>query len=240
VIWTQTRSWRINDCGAKISVVEKLRYRDLPYTNAIPLPTNVRGAARESNFQKTDSRAYLGSKTVQPMGGSSENWSFVVKTHAFLEAAVSQLLAEHIDPRLKPVFDRLELSNPSTGKLALLQPLDLLTDAELKFVRKFSELRNMLVHNINKVQFTFSEHLASLDKNQITAFTDWIVFFAHSDKTIGYARRMVRERPQQSLWLGTIVLVTHCVHLMKTATDERQKKIENAVRELKSGIITLH
>ncbi len=53
-------------------MVEKLRDRDLPYTNAFPLPTNVRGAARESKFQETDSRAYLGSKTVQPMGGSSD------------------------------------------------------------------------------------------------------------------------------------------------------------------------
>lgn len=52
-------------------MVEKLRYCDLPYTNTFPLPTDVRGAARESKFQKTDSRAYLGSKTVQPMGGSS-------------------------------------------------------------------------------------------------------------------------------------------------------------------------
>ena len=52
-------------------MVEKLRYRDLPCTNAFPLPTNVRGAARESKIQETDSRAYLGSKTVQPMGGSS-------------------------------------------------------------------------------------------------------------------------------------------------------------------------
>jgi len=73
VIWPQARSWGINDCGAEILVVEKLRYRDLPYTNAFPLPTNVRGAARESKFQETDSRAYLGSKTVQPMGGSSDN-----------------------------------------------------------------------------------------------------------------------------------------------------------------------
>ena len=71
MIWPQARSWRINDCGAKISVVENLRYRDLPYSNAFPLPTNVKGAARESKFQETDSRAYLGSKTVQPMGGSS-------------------------------------------------------------------------------------------------------------------------------------------------------------------------
>lgn len=33
--------------------------------------SDVRGPARESKFHKTDSRAYLGSKTVQPIGGSS-------------------------------------------------------------------------------------------------------------------------------------------------------------------------
>ena len=78
MIWTQARSWRINDCGAKISVVEKLRYRDLPYINAFPLHTNVRGEVRESKFQKTDLRAYLGSKTVQPMGGSSNHVQHLV------------------------------------------------------------------------------------------------------------------------------------------------------------------
>ena len=72
MIWPQARSWRITDCGAEISVVERLRYRDLPYPNAFPLPTKVRGAARENKFQETDSRAYLGSKTVQRMGGSSD------------------------------------------------------------------------------------------------------------------------------------------------------------------------
>src|SRR3990167_9366614 len=33
---------------------------------------DLRGTAREREFQETDSRAYLRSKTVQPMGGSSE------------------------------------------------------------------------------------------------------------------------------------------------------------------------
>jgi hypothetical protein len=57
-------------CGKIGEAAEKAGInRDLPYTNAFPLPTEVRGAARESKFQETDSRAYLGSKTVQPMGG---------------------------------------------------------------------------------------------------------------------------------------------------------------------------
>ncbi len=169
-----------------------------------------------------------------------DNWSFVVKAHALLEAAVSQLLAEHIDQSLKPVFDSLELSNLTSGKLAFLKPLDLLAVAERKFIKEFSQLRNKLVHNINKVQFTFSEHLSSLDKNQTTAFTDWIVFFAKSEKQIGYYRRMVRDDPQVVLWLGTLVLVTHCVS-MKIATNEGQKRqIENAVHELKNKLPTLH
>ena len=33
----------------------------------------MRGKAREREFQETDSRAYLRSKTVQPMGGSSNS-----------------------------------------------------------------------------------------------------------------------------------------------------------------------
>ena len=52
---------------------------------------------------------------------SDEDWSFVVKAHAFAEAAVTHLLVIRLrEPRLYDVFARLEMSNAATGKLAFV------------------------------------------------------------------------------------------------------------------------
>ena len=53
-----------------------------------------------------------------------DDWSFVIKLHALLEAACTQLLLFHFkEPALGRVLARLELSNKTTGKVAFLDAL---------------------------------------------------------------------------------------------------------------------
>ena len=76
-----------------------------------------------------------------------DDWSFVIKVHALIEAAVSHLLAEVAgQPALLDVFTQLELSNGRTGKIAFAKALECLEDYERGSIRKLSELRNQLVH----------------------------------------------------------------------------------------------
>jgi hypothetical protein len=112
-----------------------------------------------------------------------DDWSFVIKAHALIEAAVSQLLTQHVgDTRLSEVFERLELSNTQTGRLAFVKALNLLSDNERRFVRGFSELRNRLVHNVHNVRFRFADDLVVMGTNQRTAFLDWVTYGASKSR----------------------------------------------------------
>lgn len=49
-----------------------------------------------------------------------DDWSFVIKAHAMLEAAVTELVLEHLgETRLKEVVDRLPLSDGQIGKVVI-------------------------------------------------------------------------------------------------------------------------
>ncbi len=99
------------------------------------------------------------------------DWSFIVKSHAFLEAALTHLLVTELGrPALQDTFARLELSNKTTGKMAFLKSLSLLDDDSRRFVTALSELRNQVVHDVRNVGFTFASHLASLSDSERKAF----------------------------------------------------------------------
>lgn len=102
---------------------------------------------------------------------SEDDWSFVIKMHALFEAAISQLLVHHIGrPELSDIFARLELSNSTTGKLAFAKALGYVEDEERRFVRKWSELRNVLVHDVTNTSFKIAVHLQLLDSVQRRQF----------------------------------------------------------------------
>lgn len=86
---------------------------------------------------------------------NEDDWSFVIKSNALVEAVISELLtAKAGDDRLHSLFRRLDLSNVESGKLAFAKALDLLTSEQRQFIRRLSELRNSLVHNVEGLSFS--------------------------------------------------------------------------------------
>ena len=68
-----------------------------------------------------------------------DDWSFVIKLHALLEAACTHLLMFHFrEPELNDVISRLELSGRTVGKTVFLGKLGLLG----KEYRRFLSLRS--------------------------------------------------------------------------------------------------
>ena len=91
-----------------------------------------------------------------------DDWSSVIKRHALVESNVSELILAHIgDARLHPVVDRLPLANDGTGKLALAKELELLDGRQRGFVKKRSELRNTLVHDVNQPGFVLQDYVGA-------------------------------------------------------------------------------
>jgi hypothetical protein len=106
---------------------------------------------------------------------SEDDWSFVIKIHALIEATVTHLLSNAVDPKLRPVFERLPLSGGPFGKTTFAEAVGAMSRPERRFVQQLSELRNKLVHDVLRVSFRFDEYLGTLDKNQRKAFgqSDW-------------------------------------------------------------------
>jgi hypothetical protein len=95
------------------------------------------------------------------------DWSFVIKLHALLESAVSQLLVNAVARKeLADVFASLEMSNTKTGKLAFVKALELLPKAHLDFIRALSELRNQLAHRVKNVSFDLTGHFLRERENR--------------------------------------------------------------------------
>jgi hypothetical protein len=100
-----------------------------------------------------------------------DDWSFVIKSHAFLEAALTHLLADHLGREdLLPVFAYLETSNVRTGKLAFVKAFDLLDKGARRFIHTLSELRNDLVHEISNVNFNFDTYVSQLNDKERKEF----------------------------------------------------------------------
>jgi hypothetical protein len=100
-----------------------------------------------------------------------DDWSFVIKSHAFLEAALTHLLADHLGKEdLLPVFAYLETSNVRTGKLAFVKAFDLLDKGARRFIHTLSELRNDLVHEVGNVNFSFTQYVANLSDKERNEF----------------------------------------------------------------------
>jgi len=100
-----------------------------------------------------------------------DDWSFVIKSHAFLEAALTHLLADHLGKEdLLPVFAYLETSNVRTGKLAFVKAFDLLDKGARRFIHTLSELRNDLVHEVSNVGFNFADYVSNLSDKERKEF----------------------------------------------------------------------
>jgi hypothetical protein len=92
-----------------------------------------------------------------------DDWSFVIKAHALIEAAVTHALVVRTGlENSAEFFSYLELSASETGKLALAKSIDLLDEDERRFVRALSELRNKFVHDVKNVQMTLMKYIASV------------------------------------------------------------------------------
>jgi hypothetical protein len=102
---------------------------------------------------------------------TSDDWAFIIKVHALMEASVSYLLVHHFgDERLASVFKYMELSDKNRGKIAFVSALDLLPKNNRRFLATLSEMRNMVAHNIDQVSFTLPDYVRALPTEKFDNF----------------------------------------------------------------------
>lgn len=151
---------------------------------------------------------------------NEDDWSFVIKLHALVEAALTHILTlSSARPEMESIYARLDTSDPVTGKIAFASKLGLLTKTHVRFICELSKQRNKLVHDIRNVGSTLQAHVATLDKHQRRSFAcdvalDRTGAFELGDKVVSF-EQFVLENPKVGFWLGAMALL-EVIYLQKS------------------------
>lgn len=90
---------------------------------------------------------------------SDSDWGFVIKAHALLEAALTNLIVTRFkEPLLMRILSNLATSSEDFGKLSVLKEMNLINKERRAFVRAFSRLRNTFAHDIRKIDSTIQQY----------------------------------------------------------------------------------
>jgi hypothetical protein len=165
-----------------------------------------------------------------------DDWSFVIKLHALLEAALTALLAEHVgDGMLEGVFSRLAMNDKETGKVAFAEALDLLNADERRFLRGLSEMRNDLVHQIRNVSFTIRSHVDTLNPQQRKAFVKRFALGAEDRDGPGFQSDYAIQNPRLFIWQGGLLVVA--IAMLRIETLKSERRLQEAYLNLWQGTV---
>jgi hypothetical protein len=162
-----------------------------------------------------------------------DDWSFIIRSHALVEAAVTKQLSSSLDARLTSVFQKLALSNAQTGKIVFAESMGLIDSTHKRFIRKLSEIRNFVVHDISNIVFDLKIYLNGLDANQKKAIARDLSFFASTPQSEKFWLQQTYSDPKFAIWTSTIFLLFKCISDTIRA-DIAQEKKKLAVKLLES------
>ncbi|MEN3327558.1 MAG: hypothetical protein V7638_2365 [Acidobacteriota bacterium] len=162
-----------------------------------------------------------------------DDWTFVIKAHALIETAVTQMLVEHLgEVELMKIVELLPLSENRTGKIAVARQLKLLDDKQRRFVRFFSELRNSLVHRLDNLNFTFENYVSTLDSNQRRSLKESVAWFADDEQMRKEWEMIAEDNPRVGVYIAIHCLMAHCI--LSTQQSSALREIdEMAIRTTK-------
>jgi hypothetical protein len=172
----------------------------------------------------------LSSGFLVRLWAEDNDWFFVIKAHALLETALSDLLAAHLlDRRLHEVVQHLPVGGRG-GKVAFLKAMGLLTKDEESFINEFSKLRNSLVHNVHTTSFDFQTFLAT-DPRRARQLAKSAAAFGDTPEVRQRYEHDFPRKPKHLLWLATLFVVAKSRKTL-LRTEEERRELEERVRRL--------
>jgi len=147
---------------------------------------------------------------------ADSDWTLVIKLHAYVEASLNFLIVNHFgDRRLEQVISRLDISDRRRGKLAFIKALELLPSEYRSFIQKFSEIRNLLAHDVKNVDFDLKAYLDGLDAKQYKELADaivpmrWKIFGKPRTPDIKFDHKWIKLEPRYAILHGTLAIMLH-------------------------------
>ena len=143
-----------------------------------------------------------------------DDWSFIIKTHALIESAITHLLVTALkQPALQEIFPKLNISR----KMDFVKSLGLLPPKHITFIKELSELRNKLVHNVHNINFNFTKYFAALEKddkqklnsvlNSIGGIIRDLIIHLDNNSSKNQFVHVVRENPRFVILQGSIRII---------------------------------
>lgn len=163
------------------------------------------------------------------MGG--DDWSLVIKAQALVEACVTQALLTQLgDERIRKTVEVMPLVGGEVNKLQFAKDLQVMDAPQRRFAKRLAALRNRLAHRIDCVNFSFSEYIESLDKNERHDWQESIIWFGTEAASRQQWLQMALKQPRFAVIMGVFMLAAVLV------VEDNQTSVIRAIDEASSEV----
>lgn len=169
-----------------------------------------------------------------------DDWSLVIKTHALFESLITELIVlKTSESSLKKVIERMPLHGETVSKIAILKIYELLTADEIRFIIKFSEIRNSIVHKYENLNFTFEKYTSDMNADQIR---NWKKLLQLKSIEINKMNKLISEMPTFAIWfnilniINSILYQTYQLKANYRLSEESQKTSNELLKSLLDDI----
>jgi hypothetical protein len=150
------------------------------------------------------------------------DWSFVIKLHALLEAALVHVINAKLSrPELRELVERLSMGG-RVSKTAFGKALKVLEPKHERFIEALSSIRNDCIHDVRNVAFKFAGYVEGLEPKKqqrlLSTFGDFLVDeIPLGDKKIP-RDDFVRRGTRAAFWLAATLVLAE-LYLEKELAD---------------------
>lgn len=135
-----------------------------------------------------------------------DDWSLAIKAQALVEACVTQALLIRLgDERIRKTVEVMPLVG-EVSKLQFAKDLQVMDAPQRRFAKRLTALRNRLAHRIDCVNFSFSEYIESLGKNERQDWQESIVWFRTDAASRELWLQMALKQPRFAVIMGVFML----------------------------------
>jgi hypothetical protein len=169
---------------------------------------------------------------------SENDWVFIIKLHAFLEAVCTVLITKALGrSELIDVISRLEMSDKSYGKTKFISKLGLLSKGAINYIHKLSEIRNYYVHNLKNISISLEEYVKGLNPDNRNNFVTSVGFNTATELKIGdilvKKKTFIIENPRIGIYMGAFAVLSEItVELRHRELSVREAELGKKAVEL--------
>lgn len=190
------------------------------------------GGHQNFSIDKVEEKLKIPKNTLKSIFLDND-WSFIIKCHALIEAALNQAIVAVLGfNKLEDVISKIDTSNSSTGKVTIAKNIGLLNTDKANSIKIISEIRNNLVHNIKNIDFDIGAYYKNLDKNQQRTLIDKLLKAGLGDNTEQITQFKNAILPHQKIavkyliYSNTISIISLLLMASEKITISRKEKDE--------------